>query len=200
MNVKLQIGLDFPAGIYYRDQLNLNRYLASVQFCTATTDHDQINIAMDRVKMFVYSELNSTVFICDRDPERIEVLDILGVNVTTLPEEPIDQIIGIMLYCKLSAITEGRLIVESVDISSSLGDDVRYLHEFGDPIGPFQQDGWWNTADTSHNNIVNQETDKTVLKVPNTNWTKYNLGWSDSDRAATGKTVSFNKTINNANQ
>jgi hypothetical protein len=36
----------------------------------------------------------------------------MGINVTTLPEEPVDQIIGMMLYYKLNAIMEGRMIVQ----------------------------------------------------------------------------------------
>jgi hypothetical protein len=199
MNVRLQTNLEFPAGIYYDDRLRMNRYTVSVQLCTAVTDHEQINIAMDRVKMFVYSELADTVFVNQGDAERAQVMDILGINVTTLPEEPIDQIVGLMLYCKLNAVMEGRMFVEQLNISSLLGDDVTYLHDMEDAVGPFQESGWWNLSDTSHNSFDNIETQENVVKVPTTGWGKYNLTWSDSTESKSGKTVTFGKMTKDAN-
>jgi hypothetical protein len=199
MNVRLQTNLEFPAGIYYDDRLRMNRYSVSVQLCTATADHEQINIAMDRLKMFVYSELADTVFINQEDAERAQVMDILGINITTLPEEPIDQIVGLMLYSKLNAVMEGRMFVEQLNISSLLGDDVTYLHDMEDAVGPFQTDGWWHASDTSHNSFVNIETQENVVKVPTTGWGKYNLNWHDSATASPGKTVTFGKMTKDAN-
>jgi hypothetical protein len=199
MNVRLQTNLEFPAGIYYDDRLRMNRYSVSVQLCTATTDHEQINIAMDRLKMFVYSELADTVFINQEDAERAQVMDILGINITTLPEEPIDQIVGLMLYSKLNAVMEGRMFIEQLNISSLLGDDVMYLHDMEDTVGPFQTDGWWNLSDTSHNSFVNIETQENVVKVPTTGWGKYNLNWHDMSTPNTGKTVTFGKMTKDAN-
>jgi hypothetical protein len=199
MNVRLQTNLEFPAGIYYDDRLRMNRYTVSVQLCTATGDHEQINVAMDRVKMFVYSELADTVFVNQGDAERAQVMDILGINVTTLPEEPIDQIVGLMLYCKLNAVMEGRMFVEQLNISSLLGDDMTYLHDMDDAVGPFQAEGWWHASDTSHNSFDNIETQENVVKVPTTGWGKYNLNWHDSATVAPGKTVTFSKMTRDAN-
>jgi hypothetical protein len=199
MNVRLQTNLEFPAGIYYDDRLRLNRYSVSVQLCTATMDHEQINIAMDRLKMFVYAELADTVFINQEDLERAQLLSLMGVNITTLPEEPIDQIVGLMLYCKLNAVMEGRMFVERLDISSLLGDDVTYMHDMEDAIGPFQSDGWWRLSDTSHNSIEGIETEENIVKVPVTGWSRYDLNWHEATANKTGKTVSFGKMSQNEN-
>jgi len=199
MNVRLQTNLEFPAGIYYDDRLRMNRYTVSVQLCTATADHEQINIAMDRLKMFVYSELADTVFINQEDAERAQVMDILGINITTLPEDPIDQIVGLMLYSKLNAVMEGRMFIEQLNISSLLGDDVTYLHDMEDAVGPFQADGWWHLNDTSHNSFINIETQENVVKVPTTGWGKYNLNWHDLTTSQPGKTVTFGKLTGDAN-
>jgi hypothetical protein len=199
MNVRLQINLEFPAGLYIGDQLRLNRYSVSIQLCTVTADPEQINIAMDRLKMFVYAELADTVFINQEDLERAQMLDLLGMNITTLPEEPIDQIVGLMLHCKLNSVMEDRMIVERLDIASTLGDDVFYLHEHGDAVGPFQADGWWVASDTTHNSLAPIETHENVVHVPVTGWGKYNLNWPDSAGPDSGKTVSFGKLNKNAN-
>lgn len=198
MNVRLQISLEFPAGIYFDDQLRINRYSASVQLCTATGDHEQVNIAMERVKMFVYSELADTVFVNQEDGDRAQVMELLGINVTTLPEEPIDQIVGLMLYSKLNAVMEGRMIVEQLNLSSLLGDEVVYLHDMEDAVGPFLAEGWWHLSDTSHNNLSTVEPLENVVMVPTTGWGKYNLNWTDSSDAKPGKTVSFGKLSGDA--
>jgi hypothetical protein len=198
MNVSLKINLEFPAGIYFQDTLRLNRYTVALELCTATQDHEQINVAMDRIKAFVYSELADTVFINQDDAERANIFEVMGVNVTTLPEDPIDQIVGLMLYCKLNAVIEGRMLVEALDISSFIGDEVTYLYNAGDPIGPFQQGGWWFNADTSHNELSGIGIDQNIVHVHTHNWSKYNLNWHNADQSKTSKTVAFGKRSDHA--
>jgi hypothetical protein len=104
-----------------------------------------------------------------------------------------------MLYCKLNAVMEGRMIVEQLNISSLLGDDVTYLHDMEDAVGPFQGEGWWNLSDTSHSSVDAIETEQNVVMVPTTGWAKYNLNWTDSSEIKPGKTVAFGKLSGDAN-
>ena len=48
MNVRLQYDLDFLAGVYYEDQLQMNRYTVSLNLLTKTKDSVSTNIALDR--------------------------------------------------------------------------------------------------------------------------------------------------------
>jgi hypothetical protein len=57
MNVRLQYDLDFLAGIYYDDRLQMNSYSVSMSLLTKTTDAVNTNIAMDRLKIFMHGEL-----------------------------------------------------------------------------------------------------------------------------------------------
>ena len=141
MNVRLQYDLEFLAGIYYEDQLQMNQYNVSLNLLTKTRDSVSTNIALDRAKAFVHGALESTVFINQANQERAEFMQMIGINVTTLPEEPVDQIIGMMLYYKLNAIMEDRMTVTQLDIASSLGDSVWYQHDEEDVTGPFRW-GW----------------------------------------------------------
>ena len=129
MNVRLQYDIEFLAGIYYDDRLQLNKYDVSMNLLTKTKDSLSTNIAMERLKAFMFDELASTVFINQDNMERAEFLQMLGINVTTLPEEPVDQIVGMMLYYKLNAIMEDRMTVTNLDIASALGDHVWYQHD-----------------------------------------------------------------------
>lgn len=198
MNVRLQYDIEFLAGIYYEDSLQMNKYDASISLTTATKDAASTNIAMERLKAFVFEELASTVFINQNNMERAEFLQIIGANVTTLPEEPVDQIIGMMLYYKLNAIMEGRMVITSLDISSSLGDGVWYQHDEEDSSGPFAKQGWWHDASTQHETIEPAEVPDNVVKVISTGWHELGLDWPDQ-ASATGNTVVFGNFPKNEN-
>jgi hypothetical protein len=192
MNVRLQYDLDFLAGIYYDERLQLNSYSISMSLLTKTTDALNTNIAMDRLKMFMHSELANTVFINQALKERAEMLQIMGVNVTTLPEEPVDQIIGMMLYYKLNAIMEGRMTVTRLDLMSALGDSVWYQHDADeDSPGPFRAEGWWHEPTVQHNTIEADGLAANVLKVVPNAWIEYGLTWPEDTPESTANTVVF---------
>jgi len=103
MNVRLQYDLEFLGGIYFEEQMQMNHYSVSLNLVTGTANPTDTNIAMDRIKAFVFGELEHSVFINVAQRERAELMHLMGINVTTLPEEPVDQIIGMMLYYKLNS-------------------------------------------------------------------------------------------------
>jgi hypothetical protein len=193
MNVRLQYDLEFLAGIYYEDQLQMNRYTVSLNLLTKTKDSVSTNIALDRVKAFVHGALESTVFINQDNQERAEFMQMMGIRVTTLPEEPVDQIIGMMLYYKLNAIMEERMAVTGLDISSTLGDSVWYQHDEEDMSGPFAQDGWWHRASMQHETIDRESEPGNVVKVVSTGWHELNLEWPENSAPASDNTVVFAK-------
>ncbi len=181
MNVRLQYDLEFLAGIYYEDRLQINKYDVSMNLLTKTKDAASTNIAMERLKAFVFDELSSTVFINQNNMERAEFLQMMGVNVTTLPEEPVDQIVGMMLYYKLNAIMENRMVITGLDISSELGDGVWYQHDEEDSAGPFAPGaGWWHQSSTQHETIEPQEVADNVVKVISTGWYEMGLDWPEN--------------------
>jgi len=198
MNVRLQYDLDFLGGIYYQDLLQLNQYRVSLNLTTQTTNPADTNIAMERLKCFVLGELESTVFINQAMMERGELMNMMGINITTLPEEPVDQIIGIMLFQKLNAIMEGRMIVDSLDISSSLGDNIWYQHDDQDSVGPFAQPGWWNDSGPGHSLLPLTAADN-VVKITDNQWREYDLEWPEETAEHSGNTVVFANFPRNEN-
>lgn len=192
MNVRLQYDIEFLAGIYYDDRLQMNKYDASISLTTATKDVASTNIAMERLKAFVFEELANTVFVNQNNMERAEFLQMIGVNVTTLPEEPVDQIVGMMLYYKLNAIMEGRMVITSLDISSSLGDGVWYQHDEEDSAGPFARDGWWHQSSTQHETVEPKELADNVVKVISTGWHEMGLDWPENTAPVTNTVVYAN--------
>jgi len=191
MNVRLQYDLDFLAGIYYDDRLQMNSYSVSMSLLTKTADAVNTNIAMDRLKIFIHGEMANTVFVNQALGERAEMLHIIGANVTTLPEDPVDQIVGMMLYYKLNAIMEDRMVITGLDISSALGDGVWYQHDEEDSAGPFAKDGWWHESSTQHETIEPQAVPNNVVKVISTGWHEMGLDWPENNSGAISAKVLY---------
>jgi hypothetical protein len=133
------------------------------------------------------------VFINQANMERAEFLQLGGCNVTTLPEEPVDQIIGMMLYYKLNAIMEGRMVITSLDISSRLGDGVWYQHDEEDSAGPFVPDGWWHKASIQHETIEPEQVPGNIVKVISTGWHEMALEWPENTLPPSDNTVVYGK-------
>jgi hypothetical protein len=191
MNIRLQYNLEFLAGVYYEDQLQVNQYSVSISLLTKTKDSVNTNIALERVKAFVHGALESTVFINQNNMARAEMMQLMGINVTTLPEEPVDQIIGMMLYYKLNAIMEDRMVITGLDISSTLGDRVWYQHDEEDSAGPFVQDGWWHQASMQHETVEREPMPDNIVKVTSTGWYELDLEWPENTAPPAANTVVF---------
>lgn len=189
MNVRLQYDLEFLGSIWYEDTLQLNNYDVSLHLVTASQDQALISVAMDRVKYFVFETLANVVFINEKNQDAGELLKAIGINVCTLPEEPIDQIIGMMLYCKLNAIMNNIMFVSSLDISSMLGDNVWYQHDEEDLLGPFAKDSWWNLDSIQHDTLELDDTPENVVKVQTTGWHEVGLDWPDSTAPTQTKNI-----------
>lgn len=177
MNVRIQYPMRFMAGIYYDGQLQMNEYTVKVYMMTATEDPADHNVALNRIKHFVYNELESTIFIDSNDEEQCRKFVDAGLNITTMSTEPVDQVIGIMLFSKFSAITEGRLLVGEIELSSMLGDGVIYLHGENENVNDVDPPAWWDSCDLVHNDIV--ETDKVVSMHKSSVWRELDLAWPD---------------------
>jgi hypothetical protein len=181
MNVRLRYSTVFTAGIFYADQMRMNNYQVKLHITTNSEEGDDHNIALDRIKYFLHNQLNSTVFINSAESEQCRALAAAGIKLTTLPEDPLDQVIGIMLYCKLNAILENRMLINEIEICSELGENIVYLHNSEDAQGPFADAGWWSEFDAVHCDFALFDNEKTVaLHHVGAGWRDLGLNWDDS--------------------
>ena len=198
MNVRLYYETAFLAGVYFDDRLQMNSYNVGMNLITCTADSANSNIALERVKTFV-NGLNSTVFINSCWPDHEEIMGQMGIDVTTLPEEPVDQIVGMMLYYKLNAVMEGRMEITQLELSSSLGDGVCYLHDEEDPVGPFHQPGWWYDPTAIRTKNTPTDTTINIVKIKHKNWREFGLDWPDSESKEVANTVVYANFTKNEN-
>lgn len=178
MNVTLQYYIDFLGAVWFEDRLHMNSYSLGLSLLTASDNSSFTNVAMERVKHFINYELANAVFINQQHDAVCDSLKKLGANMCTLPDEPVDQIIGIMLFCKLNAITQGNLLITELEIASTQGDNIWYKHHADDNIGPFVQEGWWSSKNYNKTTI-DTKLDKNVVSLERDGWKEYGLEWPD---------------------
>lgn len=192
MNVRLQYPATFTAGVIYHGALRMNTYTARIWMTTATEEPVDHTVAYERMRYMFDQILDSSVFIDHTDTDRCRALIDAGVNIITLPAEPVDQIIGLMLYSKLNAIMQDRMIVHDIEVSSALGEGMVYLHSDEETVGPFAEDGWWNDPDPlcCHRAMLHTNNVMTMTSAPS--WRDLELSWKDDrDSADTGNTIVF---------
>lgn len=192
MNARLNYSFGFIAGVFYEGMLRMNNYHVKLWMTTHSLDPDSHNVAFDRLKYFGEEILCHSVFVNEDDKESCQKLIEAGAKIMTLPEEPVDQVVGIMMFCKLNAIMERRIVIDEIEIASDLGGHMVYLHNAHENIGPLENAGWWHLADLSHNNV---EVDRGT-KIMNINrvigWREVDLDWpTDEPPKDTGNTIVF---------
>jgi len=192
MNVRLRHNMSFTAGVYYGGEMRMNHYTLNLHMTTNSADPVSHNVAFERIKYFVYNQLDSAIFINSQHQEKCEQFVSAGLTVTTLPGEPVDQLIGLMLYYKLNAVMEDRIIVDETEISSMLGENMIYLHSDNEHTDIEYTPEWWTTADPVHSDYMSIESGKVVTMHANTAWRELDLTWPDVHTVAeTGNIVVF---------
>ena len=192
MNVRLRHNMTFTAGVYYGGEMRMNHYTLTLHMTTNSTDAVSHNVAFERIKFFVYSKLDSTIFINSECQEQCQRFVSAGLTVTTLPGEPVDQLIGLMLYYKLNAIMEDRIIVDETEINSMLGENMVYLHSDNENTDIAYQPEWWITSDLSHSDYIPVENNKVVAMHSAMAWRDLDLAWPENQSTTeTGNIVVF---------
>jgi hypothetical protein len=189
--------MGFTAGIYYGGEMRMNHYSLTLNMVTNTNDAVSHNVAFERIKYFVYEKLDSSILINHTHLDKCQQYIASGIPISTLPGDPVDQLIGLMLYYKLNAVMEDRIVIEETEISSILGENMIYLHSENEITDIGSVPNWWTTADPVSNDIT-LEADKIVNMHSNTLWREMNLCWPDSETSAeTGNVVVFADFKNN---
>jgi hypothetical protein len=200
MNVKLQKNYVFNTGMVYENEFCVNVYEVTVGMTIITTDPTHQNIAYDRIEYWLNYVMNNSLLISDTS-DKLDAYIATGQRVIALPHEPVDQVVGVMLYSKLSAIVEDRMLITDVNLSSSHGDYVVYLHNYLEDTGPLEFAGWckdprpyWagTSKKKSSNKIIS------LTRMPE--WAELDLAWEEATTQDTQNTVVFADFPKNENK
>lgn len=196
MTARIHKSFDLLAGLHFNGQYYVNQYLIDATFTVDTSSIAEQNIAMERIKFFLHECLQHSVFVNQTDTDSVEKYSKIGMSVCSIPEEPYDQIIGIMLMTKLNSIAEGRLTIIDLSIESSMSDGVSCCISEEDSLGPFYEKGWWNDSSQQINDISSKNKKIVKLSKSKTEWQDVYLDWEEKANTTPAEIVfaSFDKT------
>ena len=192
MNVRLSRDFVIPAATIFQDEFHINIYNISIDFITVSDVASDHNIAYERINHWLYNVFADSVMVINGNPHCKALSTV--TRVIELPDEPVDQIVNMMLFAKLNAITENRMRITDIELSSNLGDQVRYLHCEEETTGPFDDNGWWCDPRPNCGDAKGHKGKKVVSMLDRPNdptWRDLGLGWADEDHVDAERKVMF---------
>ncbi len=200
MTARIFKTIDFLAGTYFNKSFIMNQYSIEMNINIETQNIQEQTIAMQRINYFVFECLENSIMINETEEDVIEKYIDSGFNICTLPEEPYDQVVGIMLLLKLNAIVEGKIVVTDIHITSREG-DVTTMFSIEENTGPFADRGWYNENNVLTTDYIPKNKNKKIVKLskPKNDWADLYLDYNQEPLLSLGKTAeilfaTFDKT------
>jgi hypothetical protein len=185
MTARIKRNFSFQAGVYFKDNFYLNMYTVLIYFDIETTSAMEQFVSMERIKYFFSQCLENSILVNENYTSIIEKYIEASLKICTLPTDPFDQIVAIMLVKKLNSMLEGRMIVTDISVTGLYSDDIHHLHSIEENFGPFNDSGWWNEATPKYNNInsISYLKSKKLVKLvkQSTSWEELNLSYDLKD-------------------
>jgi len=179
-NTRIEKDAYFQVAIHFRGNFYVNTYEATMSMLIETGTTREMTIALERMNHFLSFVLQHSVLINSEDTVSIQNYKKAGLKICELPEEPLDQVVGMILMQKLNAIMEDRLIITDITIGSTLSEGVRYnlVSEVAENI--LNGDYWWNKSCLSISNEGCEDNQDNIVKLFDDNeWAEIGLTWKE---------------------
>jgi len=106
-----------------------------------------------------------------------------GINICTLPDDPHDQIISMVLLTKFNSVTENKLIITDLILGSTFSEGVKFhtVSEIAEDVVDQHSSKWWNCStlcmeDAKVGDLGNDH--KIIELFSEDAWEKLDLGFS----------------------
>lgn len=181
MNTRIRKKFSATAGMVIQGEYHTNFYQIDVAMTTVSDDAAVQNTAYDRICYWIEEVFNDSVLINQND-ECLSVHEATGRRILSFDHDPIDGVVGLSLFHKLTAIVQDNLHITDLDISSVLGQEVMYQHSDQETVDSLDLPAWctdsgpgWSHPQ-SNGNVVSLE------RVGD--WKKLSLHWKRTAKNA----------------
>jgi hypothetical protein len=179
MIAKIEKEFLFNSAIHFEDKFLINLFEITFIMSVETENAKEQNIAIERLNYFIASYIDNSIFVNEKDKASIEKYENAGLRVLTLPEDPYDQIIGLILIMKCNAIMEGRVVITDIIFHSKLTSGIKF-HSSIEETEDFKSNNWWNdptTATKLTKNKKPKDKDKVIKLFDKDEWSEVGLLW-----------------------
>jgi hypothetical protein len=142
MNLRIAKSWEWSSGIVLDGGYVINDYQATVEMQAPSDNEAEHLRALERQRWWIGDVMQDAVVMA-YDDRLVNLYQQTGQRVIALPYPPFDHTLLVMLYCKLNAIMEQRLVISQIYLSSQQGQGVVYSHQAEDDLFDFVLDGWW---------------------------------------------------------
>lgn len=185
MNVRLRFNADIRTGVWLADDFMVSNYALNLQLITQSENPEDHPVCLGRIRT-VLDQLEHAVLINQNNTNKINELTACGFRVIAMPQEPIDQIVGIVLFEKLNAVLENRMRVTDIDVCSDSGDNIWFMHSNNEIIRAVPDTGWWaDSTPNCTNTALSANKSKVVKLKRQLNWKTLELDWQSDCSAET---------------
>lgn len=180
MIAKISKEFVFESAVHFENQFMINFYNMDLQMEIHTEDAREQNIAIERVNHFINSYIENCIFVHDEDVKAIKKYEDAGLRVLTVPKEPYDQILSLILMLKFNAIMENKIVVTDIVIHSKLSANIKFYTQI-EETEEFLGNNWWNDSTTIYKlNVPSKnKKDKIVKLFNNDDWANIGLDWKE---------------------
>ncbi len=175
MNIQIEKDFTFLTAIHFEEQYMVNLYELKAKMEVCTEDALEQNIAIERMTYFLSSHIENIIFVKDTEKDAILNYTNAGMKVCVIPEEPYDQIVGMLLINKCNAIMEGRIVVTEMTFGSKLSNLIKFTISGEIAKLEYPEDVWYNKHTLAISDKNKKE--KIVTLFDKNNWAELNLTW-----------------------
>jgi hypothetical protein len=181
MNTRIRKKFSATTGMVIQGEYHTNFYQIDVAMTTVSDDAAVQNTAYDRICYWIEEVFNDSVLINQND-ECLAAHEATGRRILSFDHDPIDGVIGLSLFHKLTAIVQGNLNITDLDISSVLGQEVVYQHSDHEIVDEFDMPGW--CTDPGPGWSQQQNIGNVVSLERAGDWKKLGLHWKRTTKNA----------------
>lgn len=180
-NTRIEKDFYFHAALHFENKFYINAYDLTLSLLIETDSVREQNVCVERISYFIDELFKNCIFIYAGEGMAKEQYHASSIRICELPEEPYDQLVGMVIMQKLNAILEKRMKLTDMVISSSMSDGVRYtiISEISENVldGNF----WWNKNDMTLCDSTGKfcDRDNVVSLFSNDEWENLGLSWKE---------------------
>lgn len=165
------------AAVHFNGKYMVNFYEMGASMTINTLDAPDQNTAVERITHFIGTVIEDCIFVCDKEKDAIDKYTKAGMRVCAIPEEPYDQIVGLILMNKCNAIMENRIVMTDIVFGSKLSNLIRFELSNETAEAEFSGDQWWNLPTTC---IVSKKKKEKIVNLFDhkcDDWAELELTW-----------------------
>lgn len=175
MNAEIEKDFTFLTSIHFENKFLVNLYEMKAYMQILTENPIEQNIAIERLNYFLGDYIDSAVLVKETEEDAISKYRAAGLKICTTPEEPFDQIVGMILINKCNAIMEGRILMSDITFGSKLSNLIKFNIDHETAAVEFAGKHWYNKHTLSLHNKTKK--DKIVNLFEQNDWKDVGLTW-----------------------